>query len=430
MNILLCVSKTDLTFYFQQPVETLYTGTILKQQGHNVSILDFRTGQISQEDLAHYAPHLIFLVTCTYDRSQGYSLSLVGPQSVATTLRASFPRVPLIAVGTHGSIEPHATLRALDVDHILPGELEACIPWFVDAYEHNPKILWEALPLKDIPLQVDPATLPVPDYDLLTDLSLYYGEAINPHNGVVRSDTTGLIFANRGCPYACSYCFVWFGKKLRTRPVALVVEELAQQAARGVHNFFFLDYTFTLDHAWVRALCAAIRERNLAVTWICQTRCERVDLELLQEMQSAGCTGIYYGVEAPWIADTEMAKPTSRKVIEETIHMTNAANIRCFLFILIGLEAQDPIVGRQLVDWLAQVPAIFTANPLLPRPHTDLWKRHNGPARASSWESVMEFSVSTLQNHYWYPEMRGLVEDLQRLPNYILNVSVNGFVVR
>jgi radical SAM superfamily enzyme YgiQ (UPF0313 family) len=330
----------------------------------------------------------------------------------------------------HGSIEPMATARILEVDFILPGELEASIPWFVREYECNSNILKEPLPQSQIPLQADPTYLPIPEYRLLDDLNVYHGEAVDPKSGALRNATTGLIFANRGCPYACAYCFVWFGKKMRLRPVALVIEEIAAQVDQGVSNFFFLDYTFTLDYDWVRSLCTAIREKRLLITWICQTRCERVTPELLAEMRNAGCTGIYYGVEAPWIAETSMSKPTSRIVIEEAINATNAAGIRCFLFILLGLEGQNPTLGQQLVSWLEHVPATFSANPLMPRPHTALWKRYNGPERVASWQSLTSFSLSAMREHHWYPEMEALLHELQQLPNYIMNASENSFIVR
>jgi radical SAM superfamily enzyme YgiQ (UPF0313 family) len=349
---------------------------------------------------------------------------------VSSFLRKNFPGVPLIAVGVHGSIEPEATNHVLEVDYILPGELEASIPWFVDWYEQSMDTQKPPLPESEIPIQTDPAALPVPDYDMLGDLSIYHSEVIDPCSGLLHSGTTGLIFANRGCPYACSYCFVWFGKKLRIRPVNLVIEELAEQVKRGVSNFFFLDYTFTLDHNWVRSLCTAIQQKRLAITWVCQTRCERVTPGLLIEMKNAGCTGIYYGVEAPWIAEIQMAKPTSRGVIEEAINATNSAGIRCFLFILLGLEAQAPALGRQLVDWLAQIPATFTVNPLIPRPHTALWKRYNGPQSVEMWQTLEDSSLAMMRKHHWYPEMEALLSELQNLPNYIMNASTNGFVIR
>jgi anaerobic magnesium-protoporphyrin IX monomethyl ester cyclase len=426
MRIVLCVAKTDKAYYFQQPVEALYAATILRQSGHDARVLDLRLAP------DHIPPgfdraDLAFVVTATYDKSQCFSLGLSGPARAVAALRAAVPEMPVIAVGVHGSIEPEATREALAVDLVLPGELESAIPWFVGEYGRDPAILKADLTGR-VPLQADPASLPVPDYDLI-DPQHYAGETVDT-TGSLKPGVTGLIFANRGCPYGCSYCFVWFGQKLRYRPVALVVEELRQQVARGVRAFFFLDYTFTLDHRWVRELCAAIRDARLDITWTCQTRCERVDAAILSEMRSAGCTGIWYGVEAPWVAEADVAKATTRSAIERAIALTNAAGIRCLLFILVGLERGDMALRDALVDWLRAVPATFSVNPLLPRPHTTLWRRHGGSAEAPSWKELARDSVQIGRDHYWDAGVDGLLRTLEGFPNYILNASESSFVVR
>ncbi|HEX6288641.1 MAG TPA: radical SAM protein [Herpetosiphonaceae bacterium] len=426
MKILFCVTKSDLkTPFLQQPVEVLYTGTILQQMGHDVAVWDVRVGSMTEPELSQHSPDLVFLVTQTYDLSQCYALTLNGAKDTVQLLRAALPGVPIVTVGMHGSIETAVTSRTLDTDLTLPGELESAIPWLVEHYQNDPHFLARPLAADAVPLQVDPATLPVPNYSLI-DVEAYRGEVIDRESQRIRYDKAGLIFANRGCPYTCAYCFVWFGRKIRYRPVALIIEELRQQAAHGVRHFFFLDYTFTLDKQWVRQLCTALKAAELEVSWICQTRCERVDRELLQEMKDAGCAGIFYGVESPWISQTHMVKPTPREVIDRVIRETNEVGIRCFLFILLGLENQDPAIARQLLDWLSEVPATFHYSLLLPRPHTTLWDMH-APAdiRITSWEDFAAVSQSIGQQHYWCSDLEEFQASVQSLPNYVVKASAH-----
>lgn len=423
MRILFCIAEPEvMAMHVQQPVEILYTGTQLQQMGHDVAVLDLRISSFKRET-SRRKPDLVFLLTQTYDRSQCFSLSFNKAKEAITSLRKVLPEVPIVTVGVHGSIEPDLTSRTLASDLILPGELEAVVPWFIQEYVRDSSVLGRSLPGELMPQQVDPATLPVPNYSLI-DTTAYRSEVIDPQSRSIRFAKAGLIFANRGCPFPCAYCFVWFGKRLRYRPVNLVVEELRQQVSHGVRHFFFLDYTFTLDKEWVRRLCKEIKAAGLDISWLCQTRCECVDPEILAVMREAGCLGIFYGVESPWIEQAEMSKPSPRYVIDDVIRATNAADIRCFLFILLGVEGRDPAIARQLVDWLAQTPAIFSARLLLPRPHTFLWQQHSSASESDSWEDLRAASQAIAEEYYQYSMLEKLQELLRQLPNNILNLPV------
>ena len=63
----------------------------------------------------------------------------------------------------------------------------------------------------------------------------------------------------------------------------------------------FADDTFTLNRKHVLRLCALLEDmasEGKGVPWMCATRADLVDRELLGAMARAGCYGIQYGVEA------------------------------------------------------------------------------------------------------------------------------------
>ncbi|TCB99658.1 B12-binding domain-containing radical SAM protein [Micromonospora zingiberis] len=416
MKICLLVAMPDRPLLFvQQPVESLYTATILRQQGHDAYLVDARLGE-DQVKLGD--PDLVIVITQTYDLTQCNSISLEKSRELVAMVRQRHPGVPIVAAGVHASMEPEMTRRDLDVDASLPGELESAVPAFVARVTADPLALHG--PFDDIPQQVDPQTLPVPDYDLV-DVHRYWGEVVDP-SGAIRNGTTGLIFANRGCPYTCSYCFVWFGAKIRRRDPEQVVAEMRAQRERGVRHFFFLDYTFTIVPTWVRELCALIRAEKLDVSWICQTRVERVNPELLADMRSAGCTGIFYGVESPWIADLDMDKPTGREAIEEAVRQTNDAGIQPLVFILFGTENGDPAKARELHDFLRDLPATFHPSVLLPRPFTSLWNKHTeGMARPTSWTEYAQVASELQREILGRSEVGAVHKEILLLPNYVEN---------
>ncbi|NJC70735.1 B12-binding domain-containing radical SAM protein [Planosporangium thailandense] len=416
MRICLLIPVPDREMIFvQQPVEALYAATILAEAGHDPSIVDTRV-----EDPVLDRPELIFLITQTYDLTQCNSISLNNAAALVTQVRREHPGVPIVAVGMHASLEPEMTKRDLGVDASLPGELEASIPWFVAAYTEDVAALTG--PLDAAPQTVDPATLPVPDYSLI-DVARYWSEVIDPATGELSNSTNGLLFANRGCPYTCSYCFVWFGAKIRRREPAQVVAEMRAQLEHGVRDFFFLDYTFTIVPTWVRELCDLIRAEGLDVRWLCQTRVERVNPELLATMKAAGCMGIYYGVESPWIAEVELDKPSSRELIEKAIRDTAAAGIHPLVFILFGAENGDPEKARELYDFLAGLPGTFLPSVLLPRPFTGLWSRHTaGQPKPTTWAEYDRIATRLRDEMSGRPEVARVHEEILRLPNFIGNV--------
>lgn len=417
MRICLLVAVPDRPLLFvQQPVEALYTATILREHGHDAWIVDARLGDVDQG--LSERPDLVLLITQTYDLTQCNSISLERPRELVATVRERHPGVPIVAAGFHASMEPEMTRRDLAVDASLPGELESAVPWLVQRISEDADVLGASL--AEAPQQVDPRTLPVPDYDLV-DVRRYWGETVGA-DGTIRNGTTGLLFANRGCPYTCSYCMVWFGSKIRRRDPQQVVAEMRAQYERGVRNFFFLDYTFTIVPTWVAELCALIRKEQLDISWICQTRVERVNPELLADMRAAGCRGIFYGVESPWISELDMDKPTSRDVIETAVRQTNDAGIEPLIFILFGTENGDPDKARQLHDFLRDLPATFHPSVLLPRPFTSLWNRHTrGMDQPTSWAEYERIASRLQQELTGRAEVGAVHKEILLLPNYVEN---------
>ena len=64
-----------------------------------------------------------------------------------------------------------------------------------------------------------------------------------------------------------------------------------------MQRVFFLDMTFTQNTAWTEDLCRELIARKNRLRWLCQTRCDCVDRELLALMKRAGCCGVEFGIE-------------------------------------------------------------------------------------------------------------------------------------
>jgi anaerobic magnesium-protoporphyrin IX monomethyl ester cyclase len=414
-RVLFAVAPPETTArHVQPPIEALTCAAILEARRFQVFIHDQRVA----DSLPDGDFDLVLLLTQTYDRTQCYSLRLDHARELAEAIRDRIGvAVPLVACGVHADLEPAMTARELGM-RCLPGEIEASVPWLCERLFNDGDAI-DDIDLSGAPRQVDPDEMPIPRFESV-DLSRYRGEIIDGESGVVSFGRAGLLFENRGCPYNCSYCHLWFGRKLRMRSPSKVVDDVRALRDAGTHHFFFLDYTFTFDRDWTLSVCQELTAADLGVTWVAQTRCENVDREILSAMRAAGCVGVFYGIETPRIAEAGVRKRTKREVIDNAIATTVAVGLHPMVFILLGLEAYGQQRQDELVAWLSRLPATFSARPLLPRPRTHLFDSQADTANALTW-SDLENQAIRLGFEYWPLELDELQQRLLMLPNNILN---------
>ena len=99
-----------------------------------------------------------------------------------------------------------------------------------------------------------------------------------------------------GCPNRCNYCTT-ASVPFRWREPKDILKELTELQKRGIKEILFRDDTFTLIRKNAVELCSGMIENKLDLTWICSSRVDNVDEELLKLMKKAGCHMIQYGVE-------------------------------------------------------------------------------------------------------------------------------------
>ncbi|HIE33736.1 MAG TPA: radical SAM protein [Candidatus Altiarchaeales archaeon] len=136
------------------------------------------------------------------------------------------------------------------------------------------------------------------------------------------------------------------GKKFRKRSTDSVIREIEYVKSLGIRNFFFFVETFTLDKKFVLELCKEIVKKNLNIKWVCNSRVDTVNQEMLDWMKKAGCWLISFGIESgdQKILDNVNKGITveqSRKAIEMASR-TGIATVGHFIFGLPG-ETKESI---------------------------------------------------------------------------------------
>lgn len=153
------------------------------------------------------------------------------------------------------------------------------------------------------------------------------------------------IIPSRGCPFPCIFCRagkVW-GKKVRMRSVDSVINEMEHVYSEfGITNFVFMADSFTFSSEWVIKFCEALLDKKFGFKWICNSRVDAVNDEMLSFMKRAGCQLISYGVESsdPEILENAGKKTTPRQIID-AFRMTRRAKILSFAYFILGLPGES-----------------------------------------------------------------------------------------
>lgn len=369
--------------FHQVPIGSLYTAEQLRRRGTEVAFYDLRVD--SPDAFPVYAEiadaELAVVFSTDYDLAQCYpSLS---PAAECVRLIKADGNALVACAGSHATAAAALTREFTGADIAVTGEFEFAIPDLVSFMEAGgrPPELWPTAGVR-LADEAELRNLGTPAYDL-APMSKYFGE------GFVGDEldrvNSGLVLANRGCPFGCSFCYLFFGRPLRRRPVEATLAELKKMyEEHAFRHVFFLDYTFTIDNSWVRALCGGIQELGLDLSWICQTRVDCLDEPTLKLMKAAGCSGVWLGIESPEIEQRRYLSKgrISFEVIEAGVSLLRSCGLNVLAFVMVGLPNETESSLAKLNTWLDKSQVYYSLS---------TFQRRLGTPLAKGWgEEVVE----------------------------------------
>jgi radical SAM superfamily enzyme YgiQ (UPF0313 family) len=198
---------------------------------------------------------------------------------------------------------------------------------------------------------------------------------------------------NFGCPFSCSFCPASvLGFKYRA--VENIMEELRHIAGLGIKEIFFTDFTFEARRSNTLDLCRRIVEEGLDLSWVCSSRANTLDDELLSWMKKAGCHTLLLGVEN---GDEGLLARYSKGVTKEQLRrafsLCRKYRIRTLGHFIIGLPGETEETVRKTIDFSKELDCdIASFNIAVPALGTPLREA----ALKNGWlqEDVMEFDAS------------------------------------
>jgi len=187
------------------------------------------------------------------------------------------------------------------------------------------------------------------------------------------------LLASRGCPEFCTYCPHRILTGHRTRSVGNILDELAELADRYPRPYVvFRDPLFTEHRDRVRELCDGILTRQLALTFECETRLDRLDRDLLTTMHRAGLRAMSFGVEA--VSAATLKKVGRRPIPEahqrEVLATCRELGIVTAAFYVFGFLEDDWTSINASIEYAIDLGSTVAQFKILtPYPGTPLYKR-------------------------------------------------------
>ncbi len=335
------------------PISLTQAAAVLREHGHEVRVNDCSVEEIDRQKLAEiladFKPDLLVMNSTT--PSLNFDLT------IPPLAKEVLPQVKVAAFGIHvGTLPEDAFTMSQTLDFIVRGEPEMTITELADALEKKSAFggisglsyrqngsVFHADSRAFIPNLDD---LPFPAWDLI-DLDNYK----LPFSG----RRFLMVTTARGCPYDCIYCVAqsYYGRKVRARKPAKIVDELEfLQEKYGVKDFFFWSESFTIIKAAIKELCKEILRRELKIRWVCNSRVDNIDQELLELMKQAGCWMISYGVESGEQAILDaIKKDITIEQIRRALRLTRKVGFQIAGHFVLGLPGETPQTLRKTYDF-------------------------------------------------------------------------------
>jgi radical SAM superfamily enzyme YgiQ (UPF0313 family) len=142
-------------------------------------------------------------------------------------------------------------------------------------------------------------------------------------------------------------------------------------------------------------------DEDLSITWYCNTRTDRIDLELLKLMKRAGCQGLSLGIESGSQRILVNAqKGTTVEQNENAIAAAKAAGIKTYCSFMFGLPGEDNATVQQTIEFVKKtLPNGAQFNVVVPYPGTKLFRQaveKNWIAANVDWEQLYQH-ISTMR---------------------------------
>jgi radical SAM superfamily enzyme YgiQ (UPF0313 family) len=411
-----CEQRLNSFQYVMVPISLPMIAGALEVKKHDVKILDCIANDIDVEGLkrsiSEFDPRLIIFNMSTATSSSDVEV---------INMMRDVSKAHFTVIGNHATSLPEEVLQSSVLDSVIRREPELTAQDLADAVETGRDLLkvsgisfkqkdGKILHNEDRPFNEDLDELPFAARHLL-DNAKYTLPVIN--------EPYTLIITSRGCPHSCIYCtaYQYYGKKLRLRSAANVVDEMQECLEKhNLRNFTMWSDTFNQSKKFVMEVCAEIKRRGLEkkIRWMANSRVDHVDPEVLREMRSSGCIGVSYGVESGVEEILKnMKKGATAEQARVAVKQTKEAGIEVLTHIILGLPGETMETIKETIKYVKELdPDYAQFYCAIPFPKTELEEM----GKKNGWITTDDYAKYELNQPILnLPSLS--VEDLQKARN-------------
>lgn len=368
------------------PLDLMIISGLLKKHGVSCKIYDANTLRASFDELRDVikeaAPRCVVFTTSTP--------TIYHDVKVAEVAKSVSPDITTIAVGTHITARHSETLNESEhLDIAVYSESELPILDLVKA-DYDPRPV-QGIAYKDEEGDVHrnpphPVCQNLDDFGFPTHDELPLDMYRDP---LMKRAPMTVTYGTRGCINACIYCSSPFYNNFRKRTVEHVMSELRHIVDIGVKEVRFFDCGLTNDYSWCVQLMDGIINEKLDISWVCNSRADKLSEELIKRMKKAGCHSISVGAES---ANIEILKNIKKNItpdmVEKAVKMAKAEGVQVLVYFMLGLPGETRETIKETVDFAKRLkPDIITLGIATPHPGTEFYDilDRNGYLTTNDW---------------------------------------------
>lgn len=324
---------------------------VLKSAGHQTSLFmsSWNDAVGLRRSIEEFDPDLVAVssVTNQFPRARGFI-----EQAHAMSGK------PVIIGGVHATLLPEEVIKTPGLTALSIGEAEESLLEFVDAMERD--VSTENIPgiwvKRNGKIHRNPSRPPVEDLNSLPfpDYALFqYDEILDQMNGQL------MVFANRGCPYTCSYCInhslleLYRGHRyVRFLSADRLMAQLhwLLKAYPRTNIIEFFDDTFILNQQWVSAFLKRYSQ-EIGKPYYCNVRADLIDDQIVDLLKESGCARVNVAIESgnEQLRRAVLDKNVSDEQLYEAFRLFKRAGVRTYAHNMVGIPFETEATIRQTI---------------------------------------------------------------------------------
>lgn len=311
--------------YFKElPMGILYVASACVREGIDTIMIDQYVNNLSNREV-------VKMVKKENPEFVGFSLTSLSFENslvLAREIKKKINNCQIVAGGPWASLRRDKILNYREFDYVIYGEGEITLPELLKKFSDKKKLYSinglifrkgkKIITNKPREFIKNLDGFPYPARDIININDYSRGRSF-----YVEDQPVDYIQGTRGCPYSCTFCSssdIWHRSYRMRNPVKIVEEMIYLKNQYGSKGFHFSDDNLTVSKKFILNLCDEIIKKKINLPWMCISRVDTLDEEIIKTMKKAGCTGMWFGLESGSQEILNyLKKGTTLNIIQKTI---------------------------------------------------------------------------------------------------------------